>query len=126
MPRHVCPRAHLNFFFFQAEDGIRDDLVTGVQTCALPISEWPDNLGRSGWWLDSAQHDSQLDRPPALLLLLLLRSALFAHSSCQASPRAGAHLSIPLYRATMELANDHLHPKELEYLLTHKSSAPDR
>src|SRR6266404_7700738 len=26
-------------FFFQAEDGIRDKLVTGVQTCALPISE---------------------------------------------------------------------------------------
>src|SRR3990170_3950900 len=26
------------FVFFQAEDGIRDDLVTGVQTCALPIS----------------------------------------------------------------------------------------
>src|SRR5258708_8081650 len=25
-------------FFFQAEDGIGDDLVTGVQTCALPIS----------------------------------------------------------------------------------------
>ena len=25
------------FFFFQAEDGIRDDLVTRVQTCALPI-----------------------------------------------------------------------------------------
>src|SRR5438105_9444544 len=25
-------------FFFQAEDGIRDPLVTGVQTCALPIS----------------------------------------------------------------------------------------
>src|SRR5207244_6855559 len=29
------------FFFFQAEDGIRDDLVTGVQTCALPISARP-------------------------------------------------------------------------------------
>src|SRR5216684_7338001 len=31
------------FFFFQAEDGIRDVAVTGVQTCALPIfdgSEW--------------------------------------------------------------------------------------
>src|SRR2546429_9974370 len=26
------------FFFFQAEDGIRDVAVTGVQTCALPIS----------------------------------------------------------------------------------------
>ena len=29
----------LFFFFFQAEDGIRDIGVTGVQTCALPISE---------------------------------------------------------------------------------------
>src|SRR5256885_9783582 len=28
----------LSFFFFQAEDGIRDYKVTGVQTCALPIS----------------------------------------------------------------------------------------
>src|SRR4051795_11093492 len=27
------------FFFFQAEDGIRDESVTGVQTCALPIEE---------------------------------------------------------------------------------------
>src|SRR3989449_10814584 len=27
------------FFFFQAEDGIRDVAVTGVQTCALPISD---------------------------------------------------------------------------------------
>src|SRR5256885_11045524 len=31
---HICV-----FFFFQAEDGIRDYKVTGVQTCALPI--WP-------------------------------------------------------------------------------------
>src|SRR5207249_7710223 len=29
------------FFFFQAEDGIRDRNVTGVQTCALPISSTP-------------------------------------------------------------------------------------
>src|SRR2546430_13645591 len=28
---------HVFFFFFQAEDGIRDLTVTGVQTCALPI-----------------------------------------------------------------------------------------
>src|SRR5437762_7824320 len=27
------------YFFFQAEDGIRDTSVTGVQTCALPISD---------------------------------------------------------------------------------------
>src|SRR5699024_12071673 len=29
---------YMLFFFFQAEDGIRDRNVTGVQTCALPIS----------------------------------------------------------------------------------------
>src|SRR5256885_1317047 len=34
----VCGRLLLCFFFFQAEDGIRDCKVTGVQTCALPIS----------------------------------------------------------------------------------------
>src|ERR1022692_4993763 len=33
----------LFFFFFQAEDGIRDYKVTGVQTCALPIRE--NNIG---------------------------------------------------------------------------------
>src|SRR5690349_22106199 len=32
------------FFFFQAEDGIRDLYVTGVQTCALPISS-PEGEG---------------------------------------------------------------------------------
>src|SRR5205823_11174620 len=33
------------FFFFQAEDGIRDKLVTGVQTCALPISQLDRRAG---------------------------------------------------------------------------------
>src|SRR3712207_1569855 len=42
------------FFFFQAEDGIRDIGVTGVQTCALPISNtsessaYTPNFTRSG------------------------------------------------------------------------------
>src|SRR5215470_19415374 len=35
------------FFFFQAEDGIRDATVTGVQTCALPISSAPGALART-------------------------------------------------------------------------------
>src|SRR3712207_7908457 len=37
-------------FFFQAEDGIRDIGVTGVQTCALPISAVPYR------WLHSLSH----------------------------------------------------------------------
>src|SRR5256885_12231302 len=41
--RSLLSRRHLAlFFFFQAEDGIRDYKVTGVQTCALPIL-------RKGW-----------------------------------------------------------------------------
>src|SRR5207253_3280241 len=35
---YVCLELR-SFFFFQAEDGIRDGHVTGVQTCALPISD---------------------------------------------------------------------------------------
>src|SRR5262249_57590089 len=41
----------LVFFFFQAEDGIRDWSVTGVQTCALPIS-----AGDRGHGGDLAEH----------------------------------------------------------------------
>src|SRR5690625_6459574 len=38
-------------FFFQAEDGIRDGHVTGVQTCALPISwQWRCCSGSSPHW----------------------------------------------------------------------------
>src|SRR5258708_24296431 len=35
--RQYLSMQNIGVFFFQAEDGIRDDLVTGVQTCALPI-----------------------------------------------------------------------------------------
>src|SRR5687768_17746299 len=37
------------FFFFQAEDGIRDVAVTGVQTCALPISRALDGALGPAW-----------------------------------------------------------------------------
>src|SRR2546421_9269869 len=43
---HVCV-----IFFFQAEDGIRDLIVTGVQTCALPISP-PRHLSVDTWVRD--------------------------------------------------------------------------
>src|SRR5256885_10842624 len=39
----------LSFFFFQAEDGIRDYKVTGVQTCALPISTGIELINH--WWV---------------------------------------------------------------------------
>src|SRR5438552_2818861 len=49
------------FFFFQAEDGIRDDLVTGVQTCALPISLIASN-GNRGKLAFPITITSQVDR----------------------------------------------------------------
>src|SRR5438874_9440175 len=40
------PRLLISFFFFQAEDGIRDLYVTGVQTCALPIGRMGESRAR--------------------------------------------------------------------------------
>src|SRR2546430_3849131 len=45
------------FFFFQAEDGIRDLTVTGVQTCALPICE---EIGSGGIVRDQKLHDKAI------------------------------------------------------------------
>src|SRR5690606_41117353 len=45
--RSDVPVDYLCLFFFQAEDGIRDFHVTGVQTCALPISR-TRRIGRGG------------------------------------------------------------------------------
>src|SRR5256885_9373711 len=57
------------FFFFQAEDGIRDYKVTGVQTCALPIFRgwktycpWGDVPGASGWFLDDPTGEAFLEQ----------------------------------------------------------------
>src|SRR3712207_3299331 len=51
------------FFFFQAEDGIRDIGVTGVQTCALPIFETRE-------WLDSLDYVLQSGGPAKVQRLL--------------------------------------------------------
>src|SRR5437667_2972205 len=55
----------LYVFFFQAEDGIRDRDVTGVQTCALPIS-WPD--ARKPFSSSSTVTSPNASRPPVTAL----------------------------------------------------------
>src|SRR5690349_23927267 len=42
MERVTCAPGRFAVFFFQAEDGIRDLYVIGVQTCALPIYQWTE------------------------------------------------------------------------------------
>src|SRR5438105_8257428 len=46
---HPVTMSEVGLFFFQAEDGIRDPLVTGVQTCALPIWPRPSAAGKDGY-----------------------------------------------------------------------------
>src|SRR2546429_6956715 len=55
------------FFFFQAEDGIRDVAVTGVQTCALPIYLLAPQ-GRDDTVPAAALQDHVLDEAPQLEL----------------------------------------------------------
>src|SRR2546429_4563697 len=55
--RRFADESATAFFFFQAEDGIRDVAVTGVQTCALPISA-------SSWSRRSRPPPGRLDREP--------------------------------------------------------------
>src|SRR5437764_4720115 len=49
---------YTRFFFFQAEDGIRDTSVTGVQTCALPIFPVARVRARNGLALER-DHDKR-------------------------------------------------------------------
>src|SRR3989441_8243063 len=84
----------LFFFFFQAEDGIRDKLVTGVQTCALPISGPVSLEGYPAAPLTAASRDAvrrlvlcgwrvtQDDRP-ALWSPVARRSVEIGRASCR-------------------------------------------
>src|SRR5690606_40004366 len=81
-----------SFFFFQAEDGIRDFHVTGVQTCALPISSfgggpmgrlWPATRGRISpacGWTDAPARPDVHERP-------VLSTTMAPLSTRRAAPR---------------------------------------
>src|SRR5689334_23708720 len=76
----------LFFFFFQAEDGIRDGTVTGVQTCALPISYSLDGL--------------------ASIVQLEVRRFTHQRLTCLAHAKVGIHTLVYLAQAesAMDLA----------------------
>src|SRR5205807_3311055 len=56
-------------FFFQAEDGIRDYKVTGVQTCALPIFWWSNTEWQSPEW-----KAKKLDSDPSAFVKIVFGS----------------------------------------------------
>src|ERR1039457_7558250 len=100
----------LFFFFFQAEDGIRDYKVTGVQTCALPICCWDRGrrpkcrkCRRNKYQADTArqecrrcrhwrseEHTSELQSPCNLVCRLLLekkKKHTRTHDASKRTPR---------------------------------------
>src|SRR5256885_2886580 len=94
----------LFFFFFQAEDGIRDYKVTGVQTCALPISRFRDETGQVD--LESmTELEKQIQFPLKIFNPVVLKK------EGKTSFEEGC-LSVPGYMEDVQRANY----VELEYL----------
>src|SRR5256886_15825532 len=99
-------------FFFQAEDGIRDLTVTGVQTCALPISCQLDESLRSGWLSLQAGGPAEFELRDALLeraLHVKLRRMTPGAASTATEPLAVAVLAgvaaLPLARRAPSTIN---------------------
>src|SRR5205823_9309014 len=75
------------FFFFQAEDGIRDKLVTGVQTCALPISALA--ISPPAPPVTTPTHETRSGPPGQSLTKLLPSSAFFRRFTRSEERRVG-------------------------------------
>src|SRR5207244_8399698 len=79
---------------FQAEDGIRDDLVTGVQTCALPIyaSSSPGSSGRA---VTNRARASSTFQSPVVSMYVIVRYGSHSRSSANRvrmpRPSGGCH-----------------------------------
>src|SRR5690606_41176139 len=79
------------FFFFQAEDGIRDFHVTGVQTCALPIYVFLPTVAVT--MLTPYVHDTTTFAILLPVLLVAMYGALWVANSQQLEKRRGERRS---------------------------------
>src|SRR5256884_1224243 len=95
------------FFFFQAEDGIRDVAVTGVQTCALPI------YYRGSLFAPNEIHEFRLVCDASAFAVnqspcaFILKAALFADGSFEGDAAAAATLAVP--QIASEIQRRHLY-----------------
>src|SRR5438093_13630307 len=85
------------YFFFQAEDGIRDWSVTGVQTCALPISINDEDTGTRRETRERLRHPHAFHGTIVRLPVL----ALDPRESWPEKPRS--HVGWPLFRCHPQL-----------------------
>src|SRR5207249_9016532 len=84
------------FFFFQAEDGIRDRNVTGVQTCALPIFGAIESSTLFGWRLYTEALRRGLEQ--AQTVVVLTDGARYNHTIIQTHFSAAVHI-VDLFHA---------------------------
>src|SRR5699024_11841391 len=86
VPVFSCSQCACFVFFFQAEDGIRDRNVTGVQTCALPISRSLAVRKMTGSPLSLSFSSRQKSNPfpSGRLTSSITRSKLSSSASCLA------------------------------------------
>src|SRR5256885_8804096 len=93
------------FFFFQAEDGIRDYKVTGVQTCALPIVE---NAIRHG--VEPSAHGGKLqvrtERRGDLVEVRITNTLPTEIDSASAAGTRGNGIALANVRARLSLLHD--------------------
>src|SRR2546429_5855174 len=95
------------FFFFQAEDGIRDVAVTGVQTCALPISF---TFGLNNVFGQVAPGEYEVaGLPPGELTLVLVASKAseWTSRSIEVDSRVGTIDAAELDRKSTRLNSSH-------------------
>src|SRR5438067_9531607 len=104
------------FFFFQAEDGIRDRNVTGVQTCALPISAC---LGGNNKTIDG-EYDGPYRLARSLCLLAAAAAEVTAidtiytdfkdpdglRAECAAAKRSGFAAKMAIHPAQLATINE--------------------
>src|SRR3712207_7451994 len=94
------------FFFFQAEDGIRDIGVTGVQTCALPIYQREEE--QNGDHHDAAADDVRL-APAVLRMPRLVAHRADDRLDQQAGDRAGDVEDRQVVRVRPQEQEDRVH-----------------
>ena len=83
--RNIVGLVNINIFFFQAEDGIRDHCVTGVQTCALPI--WMQH-GEVQWIRFHPWHSKSFENAPEDHgKFVLQRPSMSRYYLCKQLPR---------------------------------------
>src|ERR1017187_6512179 len=100
----------MDFFFFQAEEGLRDTSVTGVQTCALPISD-PDGAYAHysrAFALNPGEAEAQIGLGRLLTTMdKFQEAAKYLRMAVQSDPLNGeAHYRLASVSRTLELKDE--------------------